>query len=59
MDEKAQKVRLSLHQAELLNSLAQEEVQANGELVQGLLDGVYVITITELARVSSLYSYVL
>ncbi|KAG5292343.1 glutamate-cysteine ligase [Histoplasma ohiense] len=40
VDEKAQKVRLSLHQAELLNSLAQEEVQANGKLVQGLLDGV-------------------
>lgn len=42
VDEKAQKVRLSLRQADILNSLAQEEEQANGELVQGLLDGVYV-----------------
>ncbi|PGH28497.1 glutamate-cysteine ligase [[Emmonsia] crescens] len=40
VDEKAQKVRLSLRQADILNSLAQEEEQANGELVQGLLDGV-------------------
>ncbi|OAX80602.1 glutamate-cysteine ligase, partial [Emergomyces africanus] len=40
VDEKAQKVRLSLRQADILNSLAQEEEQANGQLVQGLLDGV-------------------
>ncbi|PGH18357.1 glutamate-cysteine ligase [Helicocarpus griseus UAMH5409] len=35
VDEKGQKVRLSLRQADILNSLAQEELQANGQFVEG------------------------
>ncbi|ODH17932.1 glutamate-cysteine ligase [Paracoccidioides brasiliensis] len=40
VDEKAQKVRLSLRQADILNSLAQEEEQSNGQLVEGLQVGI-------------------
>ncbi|KAL1956142.1 hypothetical protein VTO42DRAFT_7577 [Malbranchea cinnamomea] len=40
VDEQAQKVRLSLQQAELLESLAKEAEESKGQLVEGLKEGV-------------------